>query len=157
MKKLIRYYSKHGSAKALAFRLKEEWNADIADIQEDFDDTEYECVVCICAVYAGMMNQHMKQYIHQGKHQTMILCVVGIRTEDAEEVAKENLKEDAGKLSSIYGVGGVLNFPKLGFMEKKIIQMVNKKAHFISNIDISKEYEMWDEETINDLIKRFKE
>lgn len=157
MKKLIRYYSKHGSAKVLAFHLKEEWDADIADIHEDFDDTGYDQIICICAVYAGMMNKQMIEYIHQLVVQTAVLCIVGIRVEDAEKVAKENLKEDVQKLSSIIGVGGVLNFPKLGFMEKKIIQMVNKKTHFISKIDSSKVYEMWDEEAINEFIKRIKE
>lgn len=157
MKLLLCYHSKHGSAKALAMRLKEKLHADIVDIHEEFDDSKYTDVVCIGAVYAGMMNKKMKQYLHVSKGKTLYLAIVGIDADNAIVTAEKNLKEDMEKIAFTIGVGGVLDFSKLGFLEKKIIKMVNQRAQFIKEIDSGKRYEMWREEAIEILCERIQQ
>lgn len=152
MNVLIRYYSKHGSAKQIAERFADQWHADVKSIDETAQDDAYEKILCVCAVYMGGMNKAMVRYIKNSSHPNMALCLVGLNKDDAYKTAQDHLNEATKKLSMIVGIGGVLNFPEMGFFEQKIIAMVNKEKKLLEKIDKKKVYELWDETNIQQII-----
>ena len=152
MKVLIRYDSKHGGAKQLSETIAKQLKANVIHVKENAEDDAYDKILCICPVYMGRMNKTMISYIQSSSHPNIGLCLVGLNVDEAEKCAKENLGEQTNKLALIKGVGGVLNFPDMGFMERRIIAMVNKQKKMIEHINTGKVYEMWREEEILQVI-----
>ena len=100
----------------------------------------YERIVCVGSIYAGRLAKQLLACIRAntkelaGKSVGMLLC--GMSDAAPEKIITENLGEACYRqLAFSVNIGGRLDFQKLGFLERKIIRMVNKQEHLYEDKD----------------------
>ena len=140
MKTLIIYKSKHGAGKEVAQYMQQKLSADLREADSALSWEGYERIICVGSIYAGRLAKHMIACIHAntqelaGKSVCMLLC--GMSDAAPEKIITENLGEACYRqLAFSVNIGGRLDFQKLGFLERKIIRMVNKQEHLYEDKD----------------------
>lgn len=158
MKTIVIYQSKYGASQEVANCLKGE-NTTCVSLR-DFDGNlqEYEQVVLGCGVYAGSLAKAFKEFCVTNeealctKKLFFYFCGLQKEKEDMYKVCQENLTPLLrDRADAKMGVGGMLNFPRMNFMEKSIIKMINKKAHFVSKEQMKDKVDLLDYEKIEEL------
>lgn len=131
MKTLIIYKSKHGTGKEVAAYLQQKLCADLQEADPALSWEGYERIVCVGSIYA-CIRANTKELA--GKSVGMLLC--GMSDAAPEKIITENLGEACYRqLAFSVNIGGRLDFQKLGFLERKIIRMVNKQEHLYEDKD----------------------
>lgn len=140
MKTLIIYKSKHGTGKEVAAYLQQKLCADLQEADPALSWEGYERIVCVGSIYAGRLAKQLLACIRAntkelaGKSVGMLLC--GMSDAAPEKIITENLGEACYRqLAFTVNIGGRLDFQKLGFLERKIIRMVNKQEHLYEDKD----------------------
>lgn len=160
MKTIIIYASKHGATKFLAEKIGQEMQVETTSIQDFHQDLiSFDKIIIGSCVYAGMMNKQIKVFCSEHKEILMnkktFVFLSGMTSDDETilKVLNENLKDDfVNGISGYAGLGGMIDMQQLNFMERKIIQMVNKQAHLIENLDRNGTYNMIQEEAVQEFI-----
>ena len=134
MKTLIVYKSKHGAAKEVASYISQKLPADMQEAADTLSVAGYDQILFIGSIYAGRLAKQLVHCIRNAEKElsetSVSMLLSGMGREAPEKVITENLgKPWYQKLSCAECIGGRLDFRQLGFMEKKIIRMVNKQVH----------------------------
>lgn len=157
MKRILLYGSKHETTKEVANDIMQ--SVPDVEVQEaskfNGNINQYDLVIIGSPLYIGKMNKDCIKVLKEihSPETKVILFLLGLAKDKWQESVEQNI--ESCTLSMIYScfIGGKLRFPNMGFMEKTIIKMVNKEAHFINDIDIKKEYDLLDYTEIDKLKK----
>lgn len=159
MKITIIYGSKYGATENLANYFGEILSAEVYRANESIDIYDSDIIILGSSVYAGTLNKSLKLWVstHQkellDKQVFIFLC--GLQIEEGNKVIQENLgKEFFSTLCYMDCLGGVIDYSKMNFIEKKIINMINKQAHMFSYDKKTKVYNMLQEKRIQDFIQK---
>lgn len=159
MKITIIYGSKYGTTKNLARYFGESLSAEVYEVNESIDIHDSDIIVLGSPVYAGTVNKSLKLWVstHQkellDKQVFIFLC--GLQTDKGNKVIQENLgKEFFSTLCYVECLGGVIDYSKMNFIEKKIINMINKKAHMFVYDKQIEVYNMLQEKRILNFIQK---
>lgn len=159
MKITIIYGSKYGTTKNLAKHFGEVLSAEVYEANESVDIHDSDIIILGSSVYAGTLNKSLKVWINshqqqlQDKRVFLFLCC--LQTDEGKKVIQDNLGEEfISKFSYMECLGGVIDYSKMNFIEKKIINMINKKAHMFSYDKKTKVYNMLQEKRIQGFIQR---
>lgn len=105
------------------------------------------------------MNKSLKLWVstHQkellDKQVFIFLC--GLQIEEGNKVIQNNLgKEFFSTLCYVDCLGGVIDYSKMNFIEKKIINMINKKVHMFAYDKQIGVYNMLQENRIQSFIQK---
>lgn len=161
MRKLILYATKYGACEKCAKQIGENIHADVSSFEHFIGDIHsYETIVLGSSVYAGMFHKEMKKFCNTNqielKEKQVWIFVCGMLKEDTEirKELYENLGEDFIKdIKGYFAVGAILDMKKLNFMERKLIQMINKKVHFMEDLKKDESYDLLDQEAIQKFIQ----
>lgn len=142
MKTLIVYKSKHGAVKEVAEYMGKKLQADIQEAADTLSIQAYDQIVFMGSIYAGRLAKQLRSCIQKkdaeltGKRVSMLLS--GMGNASTEKIITENLgAEFYRRLTFSDIIGGRLDFHKLGFLEKKIICMVNRQEHLYEEQSVS--------------------
>lgn len=137
MKTIIIYGSKYGMAQKSAEILKEKikGECDIVNIKECMPQIEnYDRVIISVAVYLGDFVRKMRIYLKKNYEELMkkpFYVLVTSSTKDdliVSDYIRWNMPIPLYKhITFKMSVGGVINFKKLSFFERKLIDYINKK------------------------------
>lgn len=159
MKITIIYGSKYGATKNLANRFGDILSAEVYDANETIDINDSDIIIFGSSVYAGGLNKSLKVWINSHQEQLyskrIFLFLCCLQTEEGNKVIRENLGEDFfSKLSYIECLGGVIDYSKMNFIEKRIINMINKKAQMFEYDKQTKIYNMVQEKRIQNFLQK---
>ncbi|MDF9824315.1 menaquinone-dependent protoporphyrinogen oxidase [Breznakia sp. PF5-3] len=136
MKTLILYGSKHGCTEDVANTLAKQLNrpVEVKNIEDaNVDLSSYYNIVLGSSIYAGQMNKKLKKYIKEHEAElkekavSVFLCR-GQADDQFDKVLKENLPEIYDSIKYKGDFGGEFRKDRMGFMEKKLINMISKKT-----------------------------
>ena len=159
MKITIVYGSKYGSTENLANYFGEILSAEVYRANESIDIHDSDIIILGSSVYAGTLNKSLKLWVstHQkellDKQVFIFLC--GLQIEEGNKVIQNNLgKEFFSTLCYVDCLGGVIDYSKMNFIEKKIINMINKKVHMLAYDKQIGVYNMLQENRIQSFIQK---
>ncbi|MFQ8706700.1 MAG: flavodoxin domain-containing protein [Thomasclavelia sp.] len=159
MKITIVYGSKYGSTENLANYFGEILSAEVYRANESIDIHDSDIIILGSSVYAGTLNKSLKLWVstHQkellDKQVFIFLC--GLQIEEGNKVIQNNLgKEFFSTLCYVDCLGGVIDYSKMNFIEKKIINMINKKVHMFAYDKQIGVYNMLQENRIQSFIQK---
>lgn len=133
MKTLIVYCSTHGTVKKIAEYIRDSIpETDIIDLESgSFSQLEnYDSIIIGASVHMGLLNRHMRQFIHQNeqllleKKLGIILCCMH---EDLQaQLQFENSFPESLRLHATATAlpGGELHFSKMNFLQRMIVKKV---------------------------------
>lgn len=163
MKEILLYASKYGAAKELAKRIEKGTQTKAVDIKEYHGSIEdYDKIIIGSSVYAGMMRKEIKTFIkeheEQLKNKRVYVYLSALNKNDSKKVITENINEAFYEhLSYVDTLGGILDLSNMNMLEKGIIKMVNKKAHFYAKETKNKRIDLLDEQRIQKFIQMVKQ
>lgn len=163
MKGLILYHSKYGACEEIAAFISKE----IIDVDDCFNIDHfhgnietYDFIIIGFSVYAGMLSKQCLTFIKENEKillkKPLYLFYSGINKEsdNVEKVYTENLPTSIKEHATYYDcLGGRLNFPKMKFIEKSLIKMINKKANMVEKSQYHSNVNLIDYERINTFIR----
>lgn len=139
-KSLVVFYSKHGFTENVAKRVAKAIDADLMNlsVKRDVDLSKYEKVIIGSAIYAGNVNGKVKvfvkNYLDELLKKKVGLFICCGEEKQAEEQFNRNFPEELRAHAFVKGLlGGEIIMKKLGFFERRIVQMINKSKDDISN------------------------
>ena len=164
MKAVILYRSKYGACKEIGEKIAVE--LDITAIPLDKfngDFSEYEIVILGSGVYAGMIDKEMKLLCSQNEQELLgkrVFFYLSGLVKDEDKLKKqweENLsKEFLEHLTYKDLLGGRINFPQMGFFEKSIIQLINRKEKFVGKEKMKENVDLIDYPRVQKFILQVK-
>lgn len=131
MKTIVVYKSKTGFTKVYAKAISERLDCELVSFNETkkINLNEYDCVIYGAGLMAGRMYNIEKLKDLIDENQELILFATGATYQDSyeviERIKKENLELLGRKVNFYYFEGGV-NYEKLGFLPKKMLQVIHR-------------------------------
>lgn len=163
MRMILLYASKYGAAKELASKIANATQAEVMDIKGFHGSIEdYGDIIFGSSVYAGMMRKEVKKFIkeheEQLKSKRVFVYLSALNKNDSRKVITENINEAFYEhLSYVDTLGGILDLSNMNMLEKGIIKMMNKKAHFYAKETKNKRIDLLDEQRIQKFIQMVKQ
>lgn len=155
MKTIILYSSKHGATKEIALQLANDGPKYVVKDINEFNESpdNYDCIIIGASIYVGNLSKKVVTLCKEATTCKLLLFLSGLAKEKWQETLQTNIPNYQQIFTYTCFIGGKLNFLDMGFMERTMIKMINKKMHLMDSIDMKKTYDFIEYQEVENLKK----